>query len=286
MRGVFRLRSGVGLGLSACLALLFSGSGFARADEATAAACTKSYESAQILKKNREYLAARRELQACIRVCPAIVQRECGQWLDGLDSVIPSVVIHAEAGGEDRSEVKVEMDGKVLLRRIDGKGVEVDPGQHDFTFSLEGFPPVKKTVLVHEGEQLRVVHVGFEQPEVARAAQSSSVPMRRPVPVPVYVLGGLAVAGGAGFAVFGLVGTSQRNRLERQCEPRCTDAQVDGVHTNLLLADISLVVGLAALASGAIVWLTRPSVPASPERPAVSVSPSRTGATVAVTLQF
>jgi len=283
---MLRLRNGISFGSCACFALLFSASGSALADDATAAACTKSYESAQILKKNREYLTARRELQQCIRVCPAMVQRECGQWLDGLDSVIPSIVIHAEAGGEDRSEVKVEMDGKLLSRRIDGKGIEVDPGQHSFTFSLEGFPPVKKNVLVHDGEQLRVVHVGFEPPDAAGAAKPGSVPMHRPVPIPVYILGGLAVAGGVGFAAFGLVSTSQRDRLERECQPRCTDSQVDGLHRNLVLADISLVFGLAALTSSVIVWLARPSVPALPERAAVAVSPSRTGATVAVTLQF
>src|SRR5439155_26556989 len=144
---------------------LVAWSGIARAEDT--ASCTKSYEAAQILKKKREYLSARRELLTCIKECPAVVQRECGQWLDGLEGVVPSIVIHAEAAGEDRTEVKVEMDGKVLAERIDGKGIDLDPGQHEMKFTLPGFPQVKKNLLVHEGEQLRVIKVDFEQPEVA-----------------------------------------------------------------------------------------------------------------------
>ncbi len=81
----------------ACIAVLVSASDIARGEDSSA--CTKSYESAQILKKKREYLSARRELVACIRECPAVVQRECGQWIESLDSVVPSIVIHAEAAG-------------------------------------------------------------------------------------------------------------------------------------------------------------------------------------------
>src|SRR5258705_12130848 len=77
----------------------------ARAEDTSG--CTKSYETGQILKKKREYTAARRELLACIRACPLVVQRECGQWLDALETVVPSIVIHAEAAGEDRNEVRV-----------------------------------------------------------------------------------------------------------------------------------------------------------------------------------
>jgi len=284
-----------GFGAVACLTLS-TGATLAHADDT--AACTKAYENAQILKKKREYLSARRELVTCIRECPAVVQRECGQWLEGLEPLVPSIVIHAEAGGEDRTEVKVELDGKVIAEKIDGKGIDLDPGQHDLKFSLAGFPPVKKNLVMHEGEQLRVVKVAFEQPDVS-GGKGEAANTIRPAPPVVYVFGGVALAGVAGFTAFGLVGTSQRSRLERDCMPNCTDSSVDGVKRNLLLADVSLGVGIVALATGTVLWLTRPSVPMATERvgggaavprretrASFDVAPSHAGATFLATLPF
>jgi hypothetical protein len=274
--------------LWACLAGLAAHAAPSSARAEDTAACTKSYETAQILKKKREYISARRELVTCIHECPVMVQRECGQWLEALETVVPSVVIHAEAAGEDRTEVKVELDGKVIAERLDGKGIDVDPGQHDFRFTLAGFPQVRKNLLVHEGEQLRVVHVAFEQPEVSSGSPkpAPTVEKRRPVPPSLYFVGAVAVAGGAGFAAFGLVGTSQRSRLERECSPRCTDSAVEGVRRNLLMADISLGVGVLALTSGVVLWLTRPTVAAGPDRASFAVAPSRAGASFLATLPF
>jgi hypothetical protein len=255
----------------------------ARADDQ--AACTKSYENAQILKKNRQYIAARRELLVCLRECPAVVQRECGRWFDGLESVVPSIVIHTEAAGEDRSDVKVEIDGKVLAERVDGKGIDVDPGQHDLTFSLAGFPSVKKNIVMHEGEQLRVIRVLFEKPE-AGAKVVAPPAMYRPVPAAVYVAGGIGVAGIIGFAAFGSFANSQRDHYENSCSPHCVDAAVNAVHTNYLIADISLGVGLAALATGAVIWLVRPSVPAVSEGAVVAVAPTHGGAIFSGTLRY
>jgi len=290
---MFRLR-GLGCGALACLSLAAACPGSAWAAD-VAATCTTSYESAQISKKKKEYQSARRELLACIRTCPAVVQRECGQWLDALEPVVPSIVIHAEAAGEDRSEVKVEMDGKMLAERLDGKGIDVDPGRHDFVFSLEGYPPIRKTVLVQDGEQLRVLNAAFEKPDAGGSSGRKAAVTSRPVPVATYVLGGIALAGGAAFAAFGLVGNSQRNRLETECMPHCSDGQVDGLRRNMIVADVSLGVGLAALATSTVIWLARPSVPSprgTPEgvvdaqRPLVSIAPTRTGASFSATLTF
>jgi hypothetical protein len=277
----------LGLAVVAGLAAHVSSPPLARAEDTSA--CTKSYESAQILKKKREYISARSELLACIRECPPVVQRECGQWLESIDAVAPSIVIHAEAAGEDRTEVRVELDGKVIAEKLDGKGIDVDPGQHEFKFTLAGFPQVRKNLLVHDGEQLRVVHVAFEQPEVSfglAARQPPPVEMRRPVPAALYVVGGLAVLGGVGFASFGLVGSSQRSRLERDCSPRCTDSAVEALHRNLLMADVSLGVGLVALTTTTVLWFTRPTIPVTSDRATLAVAPSRAGVSFSATLPF
>ena len=68
--------------------------------------------------------------------------------------------------------------------------------------------------------------------------------------------------------------------------PRCSDAQVDGLHRNLVVADVSLGIGLAALAASVVTWIARPSVAVDAERPAISVVPTRTGASFSATLNF
>jgi hypothetical protein len=106
------------------------------------------------------------------------------------------------------------------------------------------------------------------------------------VPPSLYVFGGLAVAGGVGFAAFGLVGSAQRSRLERDCSPRCTDTAVEALHRNLLLADVSLAVGLVAATTGVVLWLARPTVPVTRDHASLTVAPSRDGASFLATLPF
>src|SRR5215831_13193312 len=123
----------------ALLGALVLGASQAKAEDG--AACSKSYESSQILKRKGELLATRQQLIACVRACPGAIQQECSKWFENLDPLIPSIVIHVESAGQDRSDVKVEMDGKLLTDRVDGKGIDVDPGPHQFKVTLEGHAP-------------------------------------------------------------------------------------------------------------------------------------------------
>src|SRR6266511_1362909 len=259
----------------------------ARADQQ---ACARSYDAAQVLKKNGAYLSARKELVVCVRECPAAIERVCTEWFDGLERLVPSVVVHAQANGEDRSDVKIDMDGKPLVEKIDGRAIEVDPGQHDFTFTLGGYPPVKKHVVLHEAEQLRVVNVTFERPEVAQPAPkpvvTRPVEFHRPVPTLVYVSGGVAVVAAAGVAGFGLSAIAQRDRFEAICSPNCSDRRVDALHNNLVWTNISIGVGLAALTTGEILWVTRPTVPVRTERAAFGVAPLPSGGLASASFTF
>jgi hypothetical protein len=262
------------------------------------AQCASSYENAQVFRKKGEYLAARKELSACMRNCSSDIQRQCNQWFAELDALVPSIIVHAEAGGEDRSDVRVEMDGRLLAETIDGKGMAIDPGQHEFTFTVSGYPPVKKHVILHDGEQLRVVRVAFEGPEpvspslppaeVAPAVDVAAQPpvVRRPMPTLVYLLGGAGAIGGIGFAVLGLTANQERANLEETCSPNCSRDDASSLHTKLVLANVSLGVGLAALTAGAVVWLTRPSVAVAPERASFVVVPTAGGAAASATVRF
>jgi hypothetical protein len=71
-------------------------------------------------------------------------------------------------------------------------------------------------------------------------------------PVVVWVLGGVAVVGLAGFVGFGISGRSQQSDLD-DCKPNCSQGDVDDMKRTYLFADIAL--GVAAVAGGAAAYL-------------------------------
>jgi hypothetical protein len=66
-------------------------------------------------------------------------------------------------------------------------------------------------------------------------------------------LAGVGLVGIGLFSYFGLTGLSKEHDLEQSCMPRCSPSDIDGVRTRYHVADISLGIGVAALA-GAILW--------------------------------
>jgi hypothetical protein len=270
----------------ALLGALVLGAPHAEAEDS--ASCTKSYESSQILKRKGELLEARRQLIACVRACPGTIQQECSKWFENLSPLIPSIVIHVESAGQDRSDVKVEMDGKLLTDKVDGKEIDVDPGPHQFKVTLEGHAPAVRDLVMHEGEKVRSFRVVFDPPPppVAPTAPDSAPAMHRPIPPYVYFLGGVALVGAASFAYFGVSSEIERSRLERTCSPNCSDDDVIGLYRRSLFANISAGVGGAALATGVILLIARPSVPVAPGGTALSVTPVSGGGQISATGRF
>jgi hypothetical protein len=231
------------------------------------AACATGFEQSQILRQAGKLRASHGELLKCVQsICSRPAQEQCGRWLEDVERLTPSIVVQATADGQDRSDVQVEMDGEVLTGSIAGTALEADPGPHAFTFTCADYPPVKKNFVLREGEKLRSIGVAFVKPKSAKT-DAAAVPavkpveLHRPVPALAYALGGVAVLGAGAFTYLGLTGESRRTDLKNNCAPNCTDSQLNPVHQRLVAADISLGVGVAALAGAAIVYLTRPTVP-------------------------
>ncbi len=59
------------------------------------------------------------------------------------------------AAGVDVSSASVAVDGTVPPTPLDGTAISVDPGEHTFTFSVGGRPPVVLHLFLHEGERLQ-----------------------------------------------------------------------------------------------------------------------------------
>ncbi len=244
--------------------------------------CATSAEQAQTLRDEGKYRRAREQMLVCARdVCPGPIKSDCGKWLDQLDREAPTVVFGAKEAGKDVTDVKVSMDGVVLTERLDGKPQLVDAGEH--TFELEHGGAIKREkVLVRAGEKGRAITVAF--------GASPAPPPPAPPPtgadegtiVPALVVGGIGVVALGSFAYFGISGKSDVDDLQ-QCKPRCAESDVDKARTKLIIADISLVGGVVALAVSAYMIVTRPKIPERVNVQAAKASP-RIGFDVAPTL--
>jgi hypothetical protein len=95
-----------------------------------------------------------------------------------------------------------------------------------------------------------------------------------------FVLGGVGIAGVAGFAVLGLTARARLRELRDTCAPNCDPSERGSIRTQLILADVSLVIGVAALSAATYLWL-RPT-PST----AIALTPSLTGAMASLNVTF
>src|SRR5262249_2336303 len=135
------------------------------------------------------------------------------------------------------------------------KPVFLDVGNHRLKIESDGYVPVERDIVAADGETGRVVAVTMQHVPVATTTdtppvakvEESDVKRSRPIPWTVYALSGVAIAGAAGFTVFGLQGDSARSNLDSKgCAPHCPSDDVDRMSRNYLIADVALGVGIVA----------------------------------------
>lgn len=189
--------------------LVLATPGLARADNT--ATCIATNENSQKLRREKKLREALEELKICSQpTCPSAVQRDCTQWMREVEAALPSVSFSAKDGaGTDLTDVRVDMDGQMILQQLDGSSVPVDPGKHTFKFSHEGDAEVAQEILVSEGDKARKIEVRFKG---GAKAEGSEGPHHSAFP---FVLGGVGVAGLiTGTALF-VVG---KNRFPNECK--------------------------------------------------------------------
>jgi hypothetical protein len=228
-------------------------------------ACVAAYKQAQIQRKTGALLHARDQLLICSRdVCPVVVKSDCVPWLGEVTSAIASVVVDAvDQDGNKLDDVAVSSDGQVLATRLDGRAIDIDPGERVLRFESPGAPRVELRVVLLQGERDHRVRVTLAKPAMPPPAPPASSPATqqgsRPVPVSALAFGAVAVLGGAGFTVFGLLGNGERNNLDASgCKPNCSSSDVGTVQRDYIIADASLGVGVVSLALAAYFFVTRP----------------------------
>jgi hypothetical protein len=169
----------------------------------------------------------------------------------------------------------------VQTSKLDGRELPVNPGEHHFAFLAPGRVPAEDDIVIRVGEKHRLLTVSLfsvnppPAPVVVKPVPAQPPPPRIGTAAKVLLIGGgVALAGGIAF---GASGWLKERSLRDTCAPSCDPSEVDAARTQLRIADVSLLVGAAALAgAGVLIW-TRPDGNAS-----VGVAPLAGGAMVGV----
>lgn len=215
--------------------------------------CVDASERAQLLRDEKRLIEAEQSALACTSAeCPDPVKEDCAQLLERVRAAIPAIVVRARP--ESLLAVKVMVDGRIVAERLTGTAIRIDPGPHAFVFEAEGRVPIRKRLLIVEGEQNRLVEVDFRlpEPEPAKPSPAESAP---PAPststtpgVGPWILAGAGV-GAIGVGTYlGLTGKSDVRDMERTCAPDCESSDIDAAKRRLLAADIAIGVGIGAVA--------------------------------------
>jgi len=241
--------------------------------------CPSSSEEGQRLRDKNRYAEARTMFRACaLKTCPGVVRKDCSKWLAELEEAQPSVVFAVQdATGADLSDVTVQVDGKGVATRLDGSPIQVDPGEHDLRVEAAGHTALTQRLIVRVNEKNRLVRLAFKDgpqpaapigpPTPVAPATPPPPPAERGFPVAAAIAGGVSLLGFGSFGYFGLTSKSDLDGLRSGCAPYCEPASLDDVKSRMLVADISLGVGVVALGVATVLLITHFSDP----RPVVQV---------------
>jgi hypothetical protein len=273
---------------------VISGSISARAED-TKRACIAASTLGQTLRDEGKLVDAREPLLRCSREdCPGVVKAYCAEWLAEIETQTPSLVVRAtDAAGNDRTDVKTSIDGRVV--KLDGKPIPLDPGEHVVSVETpEGWRRDQKVlIVVREKSRLLTIQVAPKGPAepgpspaptekpVATPVAGGETPTPAPatqggIPAGAFVVGGVGVAALGSALYFGLTARSEYDTLKHDCSPKCTPDQSEAAHRKAVIADVSLGVGVAAIAGG-VLWAVIAPKKEPRARTAMIVAPSADG---------
>ncbi len=243
--------------LGVALASLLFSAAPARADDVDA--CASASEKGQELRDQAKLRAARDLFVTCAAErCPAVVRKDCAEWLASVDEALPSVALRArDAAGRDLTEVRVTVDGAPVAPRLDGRALVLDPGAHTFVFSAAGVPDVTQKLLLQEREKGRLVEVVLGGAAPATEGGFS-------VPAASLVLGGVSLASFGAMAAFGWSAKTAVDDMRATCVGHCDQGRVDTARRDMIIANVALGAGVAALGAAVVITIALNRTPAKP----------------------
>ncbi len=258
----------------AAASLVLLGASGAAAAKPDVRACAAARDSAVKLRSDKHLREAREQLTTCASAgCPAEVRKACTKAVAEVDAALPTLAFSArDPSGAEVRAVKVTIDGQpVPDANVSSGMLQVDPGQHAFTFSAGTFTPVTRTLTLAEGDR-RTESIAFAKPTAdAPPVEATPTPAADAPPMDQghgmsretvgRITGGLGIAGVAGLGlggVFGMLAISARNQQTSDCASaaRCDNhaSSLNDHSTSLSDGTISTVAFIAGgvLVAGAV----------------------------------
>ena len=252
----------------------------ARADGSTNPSkheCVEASEAGQDLQQAGKLREARSKLAVCIAdTCPGPVREDCAARLAAVDRAVPSIVFEAKDGaGNDLTAVRVTLDGRAIAERLNGSAIDIDPGEHRFTFEVAGQPTVERKLVIRERDKERRERVIFgvaapAPPTVAtQVAPSPGAPTTPPEDggqgrrVLGLVAGGVGLVGLAVGGIFGGLTFSSWGNVNSECPNHAgCSAQATNNHSNAVtfgtVSTAGFIAGGVLLAGGVTLYFTAP----------------------------
>jgi hypothetical protein len=283
--------------------------------------CAASYKGAEELVKAGSLREAKATMLKCTATrCSGQIRKECARRVAEIESDIPTIVpLVQDVSGQPLTDVEVSMDGEVLTSKVDGRALMVDPGSRLFTFKSGGDVLANLRAVILQGQRNRTIEIALRNwgalplvktnipasapPPDRSMAQASLVdPQGRPEMNIVheasgkhftrgtYAMAALGALGLAGYGATTYLGNRDVKTLEA-CQPNCSASSVARVERMFLAGNISLGVGVAALAAGTYLYFTSDSpkaieVAASQPSYRLAVQPTPAGGFASVSGSF
>ena len=282
---------------------ILASSSVALADTLSKEACVDAHSRGQDARDQGKITLARKLFLTCAQSgCPAAVQGDCARFADDLSNLQPTVNFVARDGnGNDLPNTTVYVDGMLVATTIDGRPIDIDPGNHTVKFSNGGKDEIV-TVVIGSGEKGRVVAARFGSTSSGPTGNNNVVDRKEDRPrgprtthpkgaMAIAIAGGVLALAGGGVAFYG------RTQIPDNCElstHHCAAPPGDPVFKkasdaagtmNLGIATAS--VGVVALAGG-LVWYFAgaKTIKESPDQQAIAPWVNAQGGGVAVMGRF
>jgi hypothetical protein len=228
-------------------------------------ACVDAYVGAQKMRSASKLLDARKQMVFCAQdTCPAVLRKDCAQWLAELDQTIPQLAVTIRgADGCDRPDAELWIDG-VFAAGPPGVATNVDPGPHEVRVRV-GDATAQQDVVMLAGERPRTISISLGPTGATCGAPRSPPPAKTSAPTTaegaatppiVYVLGAIGLAGVLVSTDFSISAWGEKGTLD-QCKGSCLSHDVDTMRRTFLAADLSGGVALAFLAAATAFYLLR-----------------------------
>ncbi len=203
------------------------------------------------------------------------VAEEVEGRLELLRQRIPKLTVKRGAGAE---AAIIAVDGVSVGDQVIGTPMPTDPGPHTVEAKAPGFKPFRTSVRVAE-QQSETVEITLEaEPPPPAVVAPVGARSEGRSPLPGYVIGGIGVASLGASAVFFGLRAGKISDLDKACQDRqcpiSAQSDIDAGKMYTTVANVTLAVGVAAIAGGLVLVLT--SGPSS--KPSVALAPSAGGA--------